>query len=59
MPCHVLSFFVFGLGVYGLGCGSGLGLEVVVRIKGPSRVSAKDKVKVNYENMSLWLREKG
>ena len=48
---------MFGLGIYGLGYGSGLGLEVMTRIKG--RVSAKDKVKVRFKNMSLWLREKG
>ncbi len=57
MPCHVLSFFVFGLRIYGLGYGSGLGFEVMTRIKG--RLSAKDKLKVSFENMSLWLREKG
>jgi hypothetical protein len=57
MPCRALSFFVFGLEIDGLGSVSGLGLEVMTRIKG--RISAKDKVKVRFENMSLWLREKG
>jgi hypothetical protein len=57
MPYHVLSFFVFGLRIYGSGYGSGLGFEVMIRIKG--RLSAKNKLKVSFENMSLWLREKG